>query len=60
MVPDGVAKKEQLKAIKTEMKQNLDNVLTQEQKQKLESRKGEMKNKMHNLGDKMIDRKEVK
>ncbi len=57
---DRVSKKEQLKTMKTEMKQNLDNVLTQEQKLKLESRKGEMKHKIMGRKERMMDRKEAK
>ncbi len=57
---DRAAKREQLKALKNEMKQNMANVLTKEQQQKLESHKGDMKHKMMKPKDKMMERKEAK
>ncbi|MES2776637.1 MAG: hypothetical protein V4722_20840 [Bacteroidota bacterium] len=57
---DRVAKREQMKAIHNEMKQNFERVLNKEQKEKLESRKGEMKHIMMNRKHRVMDRSEVK
>ncbi|MEO7312679.1 MAG: hypothetical protein ABIX01_19995 [Chitinophagaceae bacterium] len=57
---DRTAKKEQLKAMRAEMKQNMDKILTKEQQEKMESKREAMKGKMKDRKDRFSERKEVK
>jgi len=55
--PDRAAKKEQMKAMKNDMKNNLASVLTKAQMEQMESRKTSMKGKMKNkkMGKKAVE-----
>jgi len=57
---DRAAKKQQMMALRSEMKSNFDNVLTKEQKDKMQSLRAERKGKMGDRKDKFKHENEVK
>jgi len=57
---DRTAKMQQVKALRTEMKSNFDNVLTKEQKDKMQTLRAERKDKMGERKDKFMNKTEVK